>query len=110
MQTRLIALNAAIEAARAGASGRSFAVVAAEVRNLAASVSAATEEIERVVVDNNLLAKKVLCGIEGSMSNTKDGVALMREAGEVIASIQINSEGVEKAVRDVAHSVKEGHA
>jgi hypothetical protein len=40
------------------------------------------------------------------MSNTKDGVALMREAGEVIASIQINSEGVEKAVRDVAHSVK----
>lgn len=110
MQTRLIALNAAIEAARAGASGRSFAVVAAEVRNLAASVSAATEEIERVVVDNNLLAKKILCGIEGSMANTKDGVALMREAGEVIASIQINSEGVEKAVRDVAHSVKEGHA
>ena len=110
MQTRLIALNAAIEAARAGASGRSFAVVAAEVRNLAASVSAATEEIERVVVDNNLLAKKVLCGIEGSMANTKDGVALMREAGEVIASIQINSEGVEKAVRDVAHSVKEGNA
>ena len=110
MQTRLIALNAAIEAARAGASGRSFAVVAAEVRNLAARVSHATEEIERIVADNNLLAKKVLCGIEGSMANTKEGVALMREAGDVIASIQRNSEGVEKAVKDVASSVKEGHA
>ncbi|WP_252407658.1 methyl-accepting chemotaxis protein, partial [Escherichia coli] len=53
MQTRLIALNAAIEAARAGASGRSLAVVAAEVLNLAASVSSATEEIEQVVASNS---------------------------------------------------------
>lgn len=108
MQTRLIALNAAIEAAKAGAAGRSFAVVAAEVRNLAASVSGATVEIERVVAGNNQLAKEVLRGIESSLVSTTSGVALMREAGEVITSIQVNSEGVESAVRDVAHSVKAG--
>lgn len=102
MQTRLIALNAAIEAARAGTSGRSFAVVAAEVRSLAASVSSATEEIERVVAGNNQLAREVLRGIETSLANTGQGVLLMREAGEVIASIQKDSERVESAVRDVA--------
>lgn len=104
MQTRLIALNAAIEAARAGTSGRSFAVVAAEVRSLAASVSSATEEIERVVAGNNQLAREVLRGIETSLANTGQGVLLMREAGEVIASIQKDSERVESAVRDVARA------
>lgn len=108
MQTRLIALNAAIEAARAGVSGRSFAVVAAEVRTLAASVSSATEEIERVVASNSQLAKEVLSGIEKSLMNTREGVTLMREAGEVIASIQKNAAGVEAAVKDVALSVKRG--
>ncbi|MGY5958942.1 PAS domain-containing methyl-accepting chemotaxis protein [Kosakonia sp. BK9b] len=108
MQTRLIALNAAIEAARAGTYGRSFAVVAAEVRTLAASVSSATEEIERVVASNNQLAKEVLNGIENSLMNTTEGAALMREAGEVIASIQENAEGVVSAVNDVAQSVKAG--
>lgn len=108
MQTRLIALNAAIEAAKAGPSGKSFAVVAAEVRALAASVSRATEEIERVVASNNQLAKDVLSGIENSLVNTREGVTLMREAGEVIASIQKNAVGVEAAVKDVAISVKAG--
>ncbi|HFY9981515.1 TPA: methyl-accepting chemotaxis protein, partial [Serratia marcescens] len=106
MQTRLIALNAAIEAARAGASGRSFAVVAAEVRNLAASVSSATEEIEQVVASNSQLAKDVLSGIENSLMTTREGVTLMREAGEVMTSIQRNAAGVETAVKDVAISVK----
>jgi methyl-accepting chemotaxis protein len=108
MQTRLIALNAAIEAARAGASGRSFAVVAEEVRSLAASVSGATENIERVVAGNNQLAKEVLKGIESSLKDTGQGGTLMREAGEVIAGIQKNSEGLESAVKDVARSVKTG--
>lgn len=106
LQTRLIALNAAIEAAKAGASGRSFAVVAAEVRSLAANVSGATEAIEKVVSGNNQLTRDVLKGIEISLDNTGQGVTLMREASEVIASIQRNSERVESAVREVARSVE----
>lgn len=103
MQTRLIALNAAIEAARAGASGRSFAVVASEVRTLAASVASAAEEIESVVSSNNQLARAMLKGIEINQKNTGHGVTLMREAGEVIGVIKKNSERVESAVREFAH-------
>ena len=103
-QTRFIALNAAIEAARAGTSGRSFAIVAAEVRTLAARINEATEEIGRVVSSNNQLAKKVLEDIENNLKNTARGVNLMRQAGEVIASIQSNSERVEEAVRNVSRS------
>lgn len=106
MQTRLIALNAAIEAARAGAYGKSFAVVAAEVRSLASSVSSATEEIERVVSGNNELTKDVLNSIQVSLNNTEEGVTLMREAGEVIGNIKKNSERVESAVSEVARSIK----
>ncbi|HBU4062686.1 TPA: pili assembly chaperone, partial [Klebsiella pneumoniae] len=85
-----------------------FAVVAAEVRNLAASVSSATEEIEQVVASNSQLAKDVLSGIENSLMNTREGVTLMRKAGEVMTSIQSNAEVVEIAVKDVAISVKAG--
>jgi len=106
MQTRLIALNAAIEAARAGASGRSFAVVAEEVRSLAANVSHATEEIERVVSANHQLARDVLSGIESTLTNTVQGVAFMREAGEVITSIQHHSAQLENAVREVARAAE----
>lgn len=109
MQTRLIALNAAIEAAKAGPAGKSFAVVATEVRHLAARVSIATEEIERVVAGNNILAKDVMGGIEGTLVNTTKGVALMHDAGEVIANIEKNAQGVEIAVWDVASSVKAGY-
>ena len=104
MQCRHMEMNAAMEGEGAGTAVRSFGAVAAEVRSLAASVSSATEEIERVVAGNNQLAREVLRGIETSLANTGQGVLLMREAGEVIASIQKDSERVESAVRDVARA------
>ncbi|MFU0894382.1 hypothetical protein [Kluyvera sichuanensis] len=78
------------------------------MRNLAASVSSATEEIEQVVASNSQLAKDVLSGIENSLMNTREGVTLMRKAGEVMTSIQSNAAVVEIAVKDVAISVKAG--
>lgn len=105
MQTRLIAFNAAIEAARAGDYGRSFEVVAGEIRTLADNVSDATIEIESVVASNNLLAKDALRAIEISQKSTALGEKMIREAGEHITSIRINSEKVEIAVKDVANSI-----
>ncbi|MDV0396508.1 pili assembly chaperone, partial [Enterobacter roggenkampii] len=66
------------------------------------------EEIEQVVASNSQLAKDVLSGIENSLMNTREGVTLMRKAGEVMTSIQSNAEVVEIAVKDVAISVKAG--
>ena len=78
-QTNLLALNAAIEAARAGAHGRSFAVVANEVRSLAANINRATSEIETLVRDNHQLAGKALSGIESNLQRADRGVSLAQK-------------------------------
>ena len=97
-QTNLLALNAAIEAARAGEHGRGFAVVADEVRGLAARTSKATIEIVDVVRQNNELAKSAVSSMQSSLSRTGLGVELANEAGEVILEIQQGSRHVVDAI------------
>jgi methyl-accepting chemotaxis protein len=97
-QTNLLALNAAIEAARAGEHGRGFAVVADEVRGLAARTSKATVEIVDVVRQNNELAKSAVASMQSSLSQTDTGVALANEAGAVILEIQQGSRHVVDAI------------
>jgi methyl-accepting chemotaxis protein len=104
-QTNLLALNAAIEAARAGEHGRGFAVVADEVRNLAARTSKATLEIVDVVRQNHDLSLAV-ASMQSSLNRTGHGVALANEAGTVIMEIQQGSRHVVDAISQISSTLQ----
>ncbi len=104
-QTNLLALNAAIEAARAGEQGRGFAVVADEVRQLAGRTSSATEEIASVVLQNQKLVDETVGEMANSKSQAEQGLALATQAGEVIVEIQDGAKRVVDAVGKFANQL-----
>lgn len=106
-QTNLLALNAAIEAARAGEQGRGFAVVADEVRNLAARTAQATVEIVDVVKRNHELAQDAVESMQASRQKVDRGVDLVSQAGFVIEEIQSGARQVVDAVRQFAEAKEE---
>ncbi|AZE90129.1 Methyl-accepting chemotaxis sensor/transducer protein [Pseudomonas orientalis] len=104
-QTNLLALNAAIEAARAGEQGRGFAVVADEVRQLAGRTSTATEEIASVVLQNQKLVEQTVAEMANSKSQAEQGLGLATQAGQVIVEIQDGAKRVVEAVGRFATQV-----
>ncbi|NCP63429.1 MAG: PAS domain-containing protein [Paraglaciecola sp.] len=104
-QTNLLALNAAIEAARAGEQGRGFAVVADEVRQLAARTSKSTAEIDEVVKQNNTLAMQAVKSMEEIVTRAKEGMGLIEKTGSVITEINAGTQELVKISRILFHDV-----
>jgi methyl-accepting chemotaxis protein len=106
-QTNLLALNAAIEAARAGEHGRGFAVVADEVRKLAERTQTATAEVAKSVREIQSGTGNAVNRIESCTGRAQHGVELAGSAGTALGEITDGSRALDTAVNAIAASAKE---
>ena len=106
-QTNLLALNAAIEAARAGEQGRGFAVVADEVRSLAQKTQASTLEINTIIQNLQNNTAQIVSAMDQGVNLSKECVGSANSANELLDSVLTSVSLISERSRDIASAVKQ---